>query len=69
MEHPTCSVCIYIIYIFIPQCKKNDQLFGYECGSKRCEVCLNINETSTFAITVTGETYIINHEIIVITSP
>ena len=24
--------------------------------SKRCEVCLNVNETSTFASTVTGET-------------
>ena len=30
--------------------------------SKRCEVCLNVNETSTFASTVTGETYIINHK-------
>ena len=31
-------------------------------GSKRCEVCLNANETSTFISTVTGETYIINHK-------
>ena len=29
---------------------------------KRCEVCLNINETSTSTSTVTGQTYIINHK-------
>ena len=32
-----------------------------KCGGKRCKVCLNVNETSTFTGTVTGETYIINH--------
>ena len=31
-----------------------------KCGSKRCEVRLNVNETSTFTSTVTSETYIIN---------
>ena len=35
---------------------------SFKCGSKRCEVCLNVNETSTFTSTVTGETYIINHK-------
>ena len=35
---------------------------SFKCGSKRCEVYLNVNETSTFASTVTGETYIINHK-------
>ena len=35
---------------------------SFKCGSKHCEVCLNVNETSTFASTVTGETYIINHK-------
>ena len=34
---------------------------SFKCGSKRCEVCLNVNETSTFASTVSGETSIINH--------
>ena len=34
---------------------------SYECGGKRCELCINVNETSTFTSTVTGETYIINH--------
>ena len=29
---------------------------------KRCEVCLNVNETFTFTSTVTSETYIINHK-------
>ena len=35
---------------------------SFKCGSKRCEVCLNVNETSTFTSTVTGETYYINHK-------
>ena len=34
---------------------------SYKCGGKRCEVCINVNETSTFISTVTGETYIISH--------
>ena len=34
---------------------------SYNCGGKRSEVCINVNETSTFTSTVTGETYIINH--------
>ena len=29
---------------------------------KRCEVCLNVNETFTFTSTITSETYIINHK-------
>ena len=33
-----------------------------KCGGKPCEVCININETSTFISTVTGETYTINHK-------
>ena len=32
------------------------------CGSKRCEVCINVNETSMFTSTATGETFIINHK-------
>ena len=32
------------------------------CGSKRCEVCINVNETSTFTSTVTEETFIITHK-------
>ena len=32
------------------------------CGSKRCEVCINVNERSTFTSTVTGEPFIINHK-------
>ena len=34
---------------------------SYKCGGKCCEVCINVNETSTFNSTVTGKTYIINH--------
>ena len=34
---------------------------SYKCSGKRCEICINVNETSTFTSTVTGETYIINH--------
>ena len=41
----------------------------FKCGSKRCEVCLNVNGTSTFTSTVTGETYIISTtNLIVMTS-
>ena len=36
---------------------------SFKCGSKRCEVHLNVNETSTFAGTVEGGTYIINHKL------
>ena len=32
------------------------------CGGKRCEVCINVNETFTFTSTFTGETFIINHK-------
>ena len=35
---------------------------SFKCGSKRCEVCQNVNETSTFASTDTSETYIISHK-------
>ena len=35
---------------------------SFKCGSKHCGVCLNVNETSTCASTVTGETYITNHK-------
>ena len=34
---------------------------SYKCGGKRCDVCINVNETSTFTSTLTGETNIINH--------
>ena len=29
----------------------------FKRGSKHCDVCLNVSETSTFVRTVTGETY------------
>ena len=32
------------------------------CHGKRCAVCLNVNETSTFTSSVTHETYKINHK-------
>ena len=35
---------------------------SFQCGSKRCEVHLNVNETSNFTSTVTNETYIFNHK-------
>ena len=31
------------------------------CNSKRCEVCININETSTLTSTPTGEIFTINY--------
>ena len=36
---------------------------SFKCGSRRCEVCLNVNEKYAFTSTVTGETYIINHKV------
>ena len=33
-----------------------------QCKKRRCEVCTNVTETDTFSITVTGETFQINHE-------
>ena len=36
---------------------------SYKCGSSRCQVCNNIEETETFSSTVTGETYKINHHL------
>ena len=37
------------------------ELGTYKCGSSRCQVCNNIEETETFSSTVTGKTYKINH--------
>ena len=34
-----------------------------KCHGKRCAVCLNVNETSTFTSSVTHETYKINHKL------
>ena len=34
----------------------------FKCSSRCCEVFLNVNETSTFTSTVTGEAYTINHK-------
>ena len=31
------------------------------CGKKRCQVCLNVNETDSFTSTSTNKTYKINH--------
>ena len=36
---------------------------SFKCGNKCCEACLNVIETSNFASTVAGETYIINHKL------
>ena len=33
-----------------------------KCSSRCCEVFVNVNETSTFTSTVTGEAYTINHK-------
>ena len=33
-----------------------------KCHGKRCAVCLNVNETSTFSSSVIHETYKINHK-------
>ena len=43
-------------------CPEDRTKNSFMCGSKPWEVCLNVNEISTFTSTVTGETYIINHK-------
>ena len=50
-------------YLVRPKLHSEERTNGsFKCGSKRQEICQNINGTSTFANTVTGETYIINHK-------
>ena len=39
------------------------ELGSCKCGSSRCQVCNNIEETETFLSTVTGKTYEINHHL------
>ena len=34
-----------------------------KCGKRRCEVCLNIQETDTFTSTTTGKSFKINHKL------
>ena len=34
-----------------------------KCGKSWCEVCYNVNDTSTFISTVTGDTFKINHSL------
>ena len=41
---------------------------SFKCGSKRCEVCLNVNEKYTFTSTVTGELILLATNLIVMTS-
>ena len=36
---------------------------SFKCGGKGCEFYINLNETSTFTSTVTGETYIKNQDV------
>ena len=35
---------------------------SFKCKKCRCQVCLNVNETNTFTITVTKKAYKINHK-------
>ena len=34
-----------------------------KCGKRRCEVCNNVTDASTFSSTVTGDTFKINHSL------
>ena len=54
-----------VIWLELNYIQKNDikeRKGSFKCGSKRCEVCVNLNEISTFTSLITGETYIINHK-------
>ena len=35
---------------------------SFKCGSRRCQVCLNVTETEIFTSTSINQTYKINHE-------
>ena len=35
----------------------------FKCNGKRCQTCLNVNETDTFTSTTTGKMYKINHQL------
>ena len=35
---------------------------SFKCGSRRCQVCLNVTEAETFTSTSTNQTYKISHE-------
>ena len=39
-------------------------LGSFKCNGKRCQTCLNLNETDTFISTTTGKAYKINHQFI-----
>ena len=53
-----CSAGKMSIYLVRAKLYPEERTKGsFKCGSKRFEVCLNVNETSTFANTVSGETY------------
>ena len=59
-----CSVRKMNCYLVTAKLYPEERTKGsFNWGSKRCDVCLNITETSTFTSTVTWETYIINHEV------
>ena len=42
-------------------CPNERTTICYKSGRKRCEVCINVNETSTFTSTMMGKTYLKNH--------
>ena len=53
--HSAKKMSIYLVRAKLYPEKRTKSSF--KCGSKHFEVCLNVNETSTFANTVSGETY------------
>ena len=46
------KLCSYLVRAKL--CPTERTVGSYNCGGKRCEVCLNVYETSTFNSTVTG---------------
>ena len=47
-------LCSYLVHAKLYHLKRKRG--SYKCGSSRCQVCSNIEETETFSSTVTGET-------------
>ena len=58
-----CSACNLSSYLVREKLYPMERIFGWhKCQGKRCEVCLNVQETSCFSSSVTNETYKINHQ-------
>ena len=58
-----CSACNLSSYLVREKLYPMERIVGWhKCQGKRCEVCLNVQETSCFSSSVTKKTDKINHQ-------